>query len=67
VAVQFVVLYNLSYRRMHGRAASNTHSGHNKALDANQDNALKTYINFLIYINLEPSLSAIRQASNSIL
>ena len=34
VAVQFVVLYDLFYRRLHGRAASNTHGGHNKALDA---------------------------------
>jgi hypothetical protein len=67
VAVQFVVPYNLFYRRLHGRAAGNTHGGHNKALDATQDNALKAYINFLIYINSEPNLSTIRQAGNSIL
>jgi hypothetical protein len=34
VAVQFVVLYNLFYRRLHRRGASNTYSGHNKALNA---------------------------------
>jgi len=34
VAVQFVVLYDLFYRRLHGLAAGNTHGGHNKALDA---------------------------------
>jgi hypothetical protein len=67
VAVQFVVLYNLFYRRLHGRGASNTHGGHNKALDTTQDSALKAYINFLIYINSEPNLSTIRQAGNSIL
>jgi hypothetical protein len=62
-----VVLYNLFYQRLHKRAAGNTHGSHNKALDATQDNTLKAYINFLIYINLEPNLGTIRQASNLIL
>ena len=67
VAVQFVVLYNLFYQRLHRHSAGNTHGGHNKALNATQDSALKAYINFLIYINSEPNLSTIRQAGNSIL
>jgi len=67
VAVQFVVPYDLFYRRLHGRGASNTHGGHNKALNATQDSALKGYINFLIYINSEPNLGTIQQAGNSIL
>jgi hypothetical protein len=50
VAVKFVVPYDLFYRRLHGRAAGNTHGGHNKALDEIQEGALKAYINFLISI-----------------
>jgi len=33
VAVKFVVLYDLFYRRLYGRGAGNTHGGHNKALN----------------------------------
>jgi len=62
-----VVLYDLFHRRLHRRAAGNTHGSHNKALDATQDNVLRAYINFLIFINFEPNLSAIQQAGNSIL
>ena len=67
IAVKFVVLYDLFYRRFHGRPAGNTRGGHNKALNENQDNALKGYINFLIYINQDLNLATIQQAGNSIL
>jgi len=57
--VKFVVPYNLFYYRLLWRAASNTCSGHNKALDEIQVGALKKYINFLVYVNSDPLLSAI--------
>ena len=67
VAVKFVVPYDLFYRRLHGRNAGNTHSGHNKALNETQEGALKIYIKFLIYINSEPNFYTIQQAGNLIL
>jgi hypothetical protein len=41
VAVKFVVPYDLFYRRLYGRGASNTYGGHNKALNETQEGALK--------------------------
>ena len=67
VAHKFVVPYDLFYRRLHGRATNNTRGGYNKALDETQEGVLKVYINFLIYINVEPNLRTIQQAGNSIL
>jgi len=67
VAYKFVVPYDLFYWRLYGRAASNTRSSYNKALDEIQEGALKAYVNFLIYINAEPNLRTIQQAGNSIL
>jgi hypothetical protein len=53
--------------RRNGRPPASTKGGHNKALNHNQNDALKGYIEFLIYIGQPPTKQAIRIAANKIL
>jgi hypothetical protein len=53
--------------RRNGRPPASTKGGHNKALNHNQNEALKGYIEFLIYISQPPTQRAIRIAANKIL
>jgi hypothetical protein len=53
--------------RHHGRPPPTLKGGHNKALNDAQNDALKGYIEFLIYIGQPPTKWAIRTAANKIL
>ena len=48
-AAKFHVPYRLFKARLEGRPAQNTKGGTNKALNADQEDALRSYIDFLIY------------------
>ena len=49
VTIKFHVLYRFLKARLKGRNPQNAKGGYNKALDFDQDDALRQYIDFLIY------------------
>ena len=66
-AAKFHVPYRLFKARLEGRPAQNTKGGHNKALNSDQEEVLRSYIDWLIYCGHQASLVHIRLAANSIL
>ena len=67
IARQFTVFDHLLRVKLHGQPPANTKGGQNKALDHAQNDALKKYIDFLIFIGHQATKSHIHKAANSIL
>ncbi|KAH9203804.1 hypothetical protein DL95DRAFT_418763 [Leptodontidium sp. 2 PMI_412] len=67
IAKYFVVPLRLFNARRAGRLPQHTKGGHNKALSKEQDDGLREYISFLIYIGHQATKSSIRAGANSIL
>ena len=67
VAMQFRVLLRLWKARLSGRLPQNTKGGQNKVLSDNQEEALKQFIDFLIYLGHRADMLAIRVAANKII
>jgi hypothetical protein len=67
VAIKFHVPYRLLKARLEGRNPQNAKEGYKKALDSDQDDALRQYINFLIYCGHQGSKIQVKLAANSIL
>jgi hypothetical protein len=60
VAMQFRVPLRLWKARLSGRLPQNTKGGQNKVLSDDQEEALKQFIDFLIYLGHRADMSAIR-------
>lgn len=67
LAQLFVVKQKLLQRRLKGRPAQNTKGGHNKVLNSVQDEGLRGYIDYLIYLGHKATFMHIRLGANSIL
>ena len=52
---------------MAGRAPQNTKGGLNKVLNPDQEEALKQFIDFMIYLGHRADLKTVRAAANKIL
>jgi hypothetical protein len=66
-AAAFLVPYNLFKKRLEGRPAQNTKGGNNKALNCDQEHALRQYLDFLINCGHQGTKIHIKLAANSIL
>ena len=66
-AAEFLILYNLFKKRLEGRPAQNTKGGNNKALNSDQEHALRQYLDFLINCGHQGTKIHIKLAANSIL
>jgi hypothetical protein len=51
VTIKFHIPYRFLKARLKGRNPQNAKRSYNKALDSDQNNTLRQYINFLIYCN----------------
>ena len=67
IARKFRVKLRLWKARLAGRIAQNTKGGHNKALSHDQEEGLKQYIDFLVYLGHRADLKAVRATVNKIL
>ncbi|KAH8772078.1 hypothetical protein F5882DRAFT_381610 [Hyaloscypha sp. PMI_1271] len=64
---QFRVKYRLWKARLAGRKPQNTKGAYNKTLNPDQEEAVKQFIDFLIYLGHKADLKTIRAAANKIL
>jgi len=64
---QFRVKYRLWKARLARRKPQNTKGAYNKTLNPNQEEAVKQFIDFLIYLGHKANLKTIRAAVNKIL
>jgi ribosomal protein L17 len=67
IARQFRVKYRLWKARLAGRKPQNTKGAYNKTLNPDQEEAVKQFIDFLIYLGHKADLKTIRAAANKIL
>ena len=67
IARQFRVKLRLWKARLAGRAPQNTKGGLNKVLNPDQEEALKQFIDFMIYLGHRADLKTVRAAANKIL
>ena len=49
IAVKFLIPYRLFKARLEGRPTRNTKGGYNKVLNKDQEDALRSYIDSLVY------------------
>jgi hypothetical protein len=67
IARQFRVKYRLWKAHLAGRKPQNTKGGYNKTLTPDQEEGLKQFIDFLIYLGHRADLKTVRAAANKIL
>jgi hypothetical protein len=67
IARQFRVKLRLWKACLAGQLPQNAKGGLNKALNPNQEEALKQFIGFLIYLGHKANLKTVRAAANKIL
>jgi hypothetical protein len=67
IARQFRVKLRLWKARLAGRSPQNTKGGLNKVLNPDQEEALKQFFDFLIYLGCRVDLKTVRAAANKIL
>jgi DDE superfamily endonuclease len=67
VARHFLVGYDKLKRRVKGKPSQATKGGHNKRLNANQEDGLKRYLSYLIRIGANPGQRKLRHAADRIL
>jgi hypothetical protein len=67
ITYQFRVKLRLWKARLTGRVPQNTKGSLNKVLNPNQEEALKQFIDFMIYLGYRADLKTVQAAANKIL